>query len=74
MSDISTLKVYLKAQLETSGEAQFLFLDMVELTNGESTDEIHKVLVVCLKRHGFDMDYLQEHFNAFTSDGASVLT
>ena len=74
MSDISTLIVYLKAQLETSGEPQFLFLDLVELTNGESADEIHKALVACLKRHGFDMDYLQEHFIAFTSDGASVLT
>ena len=74
VGDISTLIVYLKAQLETSGEPQFLFLDLVELTNGESADEIHKALVACLKRHGFDMDYLQEHFIAFTSDGASVLT
>ena len=73
MSDISTLIGYLKAQLETSGEPQFLFLDLVELTNGESADEIHKALVACLKRHGFDMDYLQEHFIiAFTSEWASV--
>ena len=72
--DISILIVYLKAQLEKSGEPQFLFLDLVELTNGESADEIHKALVACLKRHGFDMDYLQEHFIAFTSDWASVLT
>ena len=40
-----------------------------------SADEIHKASVACLKRHGFDMDYLQEHFIiAFTSDWASVLT
>ena len=64
--DISTLIVYLKAQLETSEELQFLFLDLVELTNGESADEIHKALVACLKRHGFDMNYLQEYFIAFT--------
>ena len=74
MSDISTLIVYFKAQLEMSGEPQFLFLDLVELTNCESVDEIHKALATCLKRHGFDMDYLQAHFIAFTSDGASVFT
>ena len=68
VSDISTLIVYLKAQLETSGEPQFLFLDLVELTNCESADEIHKALAACLKRHRFDMDYLQAHFIAFTSD------
>ena len=74
VSDISTLIVYLKAQLEMSGEPQFLFLDLVELTNGEGADNIHKALLACLKWHGFDMDYLQKHFIAFTSDGASVLT
>lgn len=74
VSDISTLIVYLKAQLEISGKPQFLFLDLVELTNGEGADNIHKALVACLKQHGFDMDYLQKHFIAFTSDGASVLT
>jgi hypothetical protein len=74
VSDISTLIVYLKAQLEMSGEPQFLFLDLVELTNGEGADNIHKALLACLKQHGFDMDYLQKHFIAFTSDGTSVLT
>ena len=72
VSDISTLIVYLDAQLEISGEPQFLFLDLVELTNGESADEIHKALVACLKLHGFDMNYFREHFVAFTSDRASV--
>ncbi len=66
LSDISTLIVYFKGQ--------FLFLDLVELTNGESADSIHKALLACLKRHGFDMDYLQKHVIAFTSDVASVLT
>ncbi|XP_028410502.1 E3 SUMO-protein ligase KIAA1586-like [Dendronephthya gigantea] len=74
VSGISTLIIYLKAQLERSGEAQFLFLDLVELTNGQSAKEVHTALLACLKRHGFDMDYLQEHFVAFTTDGASVLT
>ena len=74
VSDISTLIVYLDAQLEISGEPQFLFLDLAELTNGESVDENHKALVTCLKLHGFDMNYLQEHLVAFTSEGASVLT
>ena len=73
-SDISTLIVYLKAQLEMSGEPQFLFLDLVDLKNGESADEIYKTLLACLQRRRFDMDYLQKHFIAFTSDGASVLT
>ena len=36
VSDRSTLIVYLNGQLKTSGEPQFLFLDSVELTNGES--------------------------------------
>ena len=74
MSDISTLIVHLKAQLKMFEELQFLFLDLVELTNGESADEIYKVLLACLQWHGFNMDYLQKHFIAFTSDGASVLT
>ncbi|XP_028394428.1 E3 SUMO-protein ligase KIAA1586-like [Dendronephthya gigantea] len=74
VSGISTLIIYLKAQLERSGEAQFLFLDLVELTSGQSAKEVHTALLACLKRHGFDMDYLQEHFVAFTTDGASVLT
>ena len=73
-SDISTLIIYLNAQLETSGEPQFLFLELVELTNGESAEEIDKTLITCLKSNSFDMDNLQKHFNAFTSDGASVLT
>jgi hypothetical protein len=74
VSGISTLIVYLKAQLEMSGEPQFLFLHLVELTNGEGADNIHKALLACLKWHGFDVDYLQKQFIAFTSDGASVLT
>ena len=37
-SDILTLIIYLNAQLETSGEPQFLFLDLVELRNGESAE------------------------------------
>ncbi|KAI6661721.1 hypothetical protein LOD99_9908 [Oopsacas minuta] len=74
ISDISTLIIYLNAQLETSGEPQFLFLDLVELTNGGSAKEIHSALVACLKRHTFDMDYLQKHFIVFTSDGVCVLT
>ena len=74
VSDRSTLIVYLNGQLETSGEPQFLFLDLVELKNGESAAEIHKALFACLQRNGFEMDYLERHFIAFTSDGASVLT
>ena len=74
VSDISILIVYLDAQLEISGEPQFLFLDLMEITNGESADEIHKTLVACLKLYGYDMNYLRELFVAFTSDGASVLT
>ncbi|KAI6658299.1 hypothetical protein LOD99_15568 [Oopsacas minuta] len=74
ISDISTLIIYLNVQLETSGEPQFLFLDLVKLTNVESTKGIHSELVACLKRHTFGLNICKKHFIAFTSGGASVLT
>jgi hypothetical protein len=66
VSDISTLIVSFKAQLDMSGEPQFLFLYLVELTNGEGADNFHKVFVAnCLKWHGFDIQYQQKMFRVY---------
>ena len=40
-----------------------VFLDLVELTNGETANEIYKALISCLNRHVFDMNYLKEYFD-----------
>ena len=72
VSDISTLVVYLDVQLEKWRTT--VSISRLGGASGETANEIKKVLVSWLNRHGFDINYLKEHFVALTTDGACVLT
>ena len=50
----------------------FVFLELVGLNN-QSAEEIAESLRSCLLRSGFNEEYLQHHWIAFISDGASVM-
>ena len=43
-----------------------LFLDLIELPKADS-----QIILDCLRKHGMDSGYLQEHLICFATDGAS---
>ena len=55
------------------GKPTSMFLDLIELEKSGS-QTISDTLLGCMKKHGMDSDYLQEHLICFASEGASVMT
>ncbi|XP_050516420.1 E3 SUMO-protein ligase KIAA1586-like [Diabrotica virgifera virgifera] len=72
LSDKSTLIVYLKCETSKDLPPNVLFLDLIELPN-QTADSIFEALLGCLKKYGFDFEYLKENLVAFACDGASVM-
>ncbi|KAK9693494.1 protein of unknown function (DUF4371) [Popillia japonica] len=72
LSDKSTLIVYLKCETSKDLPPNVLFLDLIELPN-QTADSIFEALLGCLKKYGFDREYLKENLVAFACDGASVM-
>lgn len=68
----STLIVYLKCETSKEDPPHFLFLDLVELSN-QTSEAVAMSLLDCLRKHGFNEEYLQQNLVAFASDGASVM-
>ena len=54
------------------GKPSSLFLDLIELQKADSQTILDRLLE-CLRKHGMDSDYLQEHLICFATDGASVM-
>ena len=73
MNTKTTLIVYLKCQIETGVDPQFLFLELIELPDQKSRT-LYEHLLECLSSYGFTEEYLNDHLVCFTSDGASVMT
>ena len=67
----SVMTVHIKAGIGGDNPI-FVFLELVGLNN-QSTEEIAESLRSCLLRSGFNEEYLQHHWIAFISDGASVM-
>ncbi|KAK9679705.1 hypothetical protein QE152_g39790 [Popillia japonica] len=72
LSDKSTLIVYLKCETSKDLPPNVLFLDLIELPN-QTADSIFEALLGCLKKYGFDREYLKENLVAFACDSASVM-
>ncbi|KAK9679696.1 hypothetical protein QE152_g39794 [Popillia japonica] len=64
LSNKSTLIVYLKCETSKDLPPNILFLDLIELPN-QTADSIFEVLLGCLKKYGFDREYLKENLVAF---------
>ena len=73
ISNKSTLIVYLKCVANDNTEPHFMFLKLLELDDQRATT-ITQALLNCLRNYGFTDDYMRDHFVAFASDGASVMT
>lgn len=72
LSSKSILIVYLKCEISKELPPNYLFLDLVELSD-QKAETVLQCLLRCLHKHGFDSEYLNQHLVAFTSDGASVM-
>ena len=70
ISKKSALIIYIKVCLP---EPTTIFLDIVELVDGQGADSIFNSLMKCLDKHGFTLEVLIEKLICFASDGASVM-
>jgi hypothetical protein len=72
LSNLATLIIYLKCETSKDCDPHFMFLDLIELPD-QTALTITSVLLQCLKKFGFDDNYLKCNLVAFASDGASVM-
>ena len=70
VSKKSALIIYIKVCLP---EPTTIFLDIVELVDGQGAESIFNSLMKCLDKHGFTLEVLIEKLICFASDGASVM-
>ena len=72
LSNLSTLIIYLKCETSKSEDPNFMFFDLVELSD-QNASGITDSLLQCLNKFKFDDDYLKRNLVAFASDGASAM-
>lgn len=71
ISNKTALVIHLRACI--NGKPTTFFLDLVHLVSADAKSIVDAVLKT-LAAHGFDTNYMEEHFICFASDGASVMT
>jgi len=71
LSKKSCIVIYLKTVVN-EGAPIFVLLEIAELADGKA-ETIYNCILQTLKSSGFSMDWLQQNFIGFISDGASVL-
>lgn len=71
LRDTFILIVYLKCRTRSS--TIYLTIDMMSEWLNQTSDYMFEALLGCLKKHGFDYEYLKENFVAFACDGESVM-
>ena len=69
VSDKAAMVIYLKCQLVSEEEPQYVFLSLTELQNGETSGGLYESLMDCLNDNGLSEQYLSNNLIGFTSDG-----
>lgn len=65
--------IFIRCDVTGDGDADNIFLELVELKDGTDADSIYNALRKSLQDAGFDDDFLQRNPISIAADGASVL-
>ncbi|XP_034149789.1 E3 SUMO-protein ligase KIAA1586-like [Esox lucius] len=71
---ISYLVIYIRADVTGRGDMENIFLDLVELDEGTTAENVYKALKNSLMMAKLDDEYLKNHLISIATDGAAVMT
>uniref|UniRef100_A0A6Q2YYZ8 DUF4371 domain-containing protein n=1 Tax=Esox lucius TaxID=8010 RepID=A0A6Q2YYZ8_ESOLU len=71
---ISYLVIYIRADVTGRGDVENIFLDLVELDEGTTAENVYKALKNSLMMAKLDDEYLKNHLISIATDGAAVMT